>query len=238
MFRCARPITTNDVLASRWRTLWMGMQYAFTRGGPMAIGINQGGMFARADPSADRPDVQFHFATLSSDMAGSKVHPFSGFTLSVCQLRPESRGQVRIKSPDPLAAPGMQANYLSTPGDRAATVAGIRLARRLAATRALSPLVADEFRPGAQATSDDDLLRFAQDTGATIFHPSGTCRMGPAGDPLAVVDPGLCVHGLAALRVVDASIMPLLVSGNTHVPVVMIAEKASDIILRDAQEAP
>src|SRR5262249_52855081 len=141
IFQCTKPITTNDDLASWWRTLRMGLDYAFTRGGPMAIGINQGGIFARVDGSAATPEVQFHVATLSSDMAGSPPHRFSGFTFSVCQLRPESRGFVRIKSADPLAAPAMQPNYLSTDHDRRTLVAAIRLARALAATRALSPYV-------------------------------------------------------------------------------------------------
>ena len=235
IFRCTKPITTNDTLKSWWRTMAMGARYVLTRTGPMAIGINQGGLFARTDPSLARPDVQFHLATLSSDMAGSPVHTFSGFTLSVCQLRPESRGFVRIKSPDPLAAPAMQPRYLSTVRDRATIVAGIRLARRLAATRALSPYVAGEYLPGPAATTDDDLLAFARNKGATIFHPAGTCRMGPAGDAMAVVDPELRVHGLDRLRVVDCSVMPTIVSGNTNAPVIMIAEKAADLILRDAR---
>ena len=234
IFRCTKPITTNDTLNSWWRTLAMGARYVLTRTGPMAVGINQGGVFARTDPSLRRPDVQFHFATLSSDMAGSPVHAFPGFTMSVCQLRPESRGFVRVKSPDPMAAPAMQANYLSTPNDRATLVAGIRLARRLAATRSLSPYVAGEYLPGPGAITDDDLLEFARAKGATIFHPSGTCKMGPAADPLAVVDPQLRVHGIASLRVVDCSIMPTLVSGNTSAPVIMIAEKAADMILGNA----
>jgi choline dehydrogenase len=211
----------------------MGMNYVLTRTGPMAVGINQGGMFARTDPALARPNVQFHLATLSSDMAGSPVHTFSGFTMSVCQLNPESRGHIRPKSPDPLAAPAIQPNYLSTPRDRATLVAGIRLARRLAATRALAPYVAGEYRPGPQAISDDDLLEFARSRGATIFHPAGTCKMGPASDALAVVDPLLRVHGLEGLRVVDCSVMPTLVSGNTNAPVIMIAEKAADMIVRD-----
>ena len=184
IFRCTKPITTNDTLKSWWRTMAMGMNYVLTRTGPMAVGINQGGMFARTDPALTRPNVQFHLATLSSDMAGSPVHTFSGFTMSVCQLNPESRGHIRPKSPDPLAAPAIQPNYLSTPHDRATIVAGIRLARRLAATRALTPYVAGEYRPGPQAVSDDDLLEFARSRGATIFHPAGTCKMGPASDAL------------------------------------------------------
>jgi choline dehydrogenase len=231
IFRCTRPITTNDALRSWAGRLRIGVDYLVKRGGPMAVGINQGGIFARAMPDATRPDVQFHFATLSSDMAGSPVHDFSGFTMSVCQLRPTSRGSVRIRSTDTLEPPAMQPNYLSTAEDRATLIAGIRLARRLAATRAMQPYVAGEYRPGPDAASDDDLLEFAKNTAGTIFHPSGTTRMGPASDPRAVVDPQLRVHGIDALRVVDCGIMPTLVSGNTNVPVVMIAEKAAATIL-------
>jgi choline dehydrogenase len=176
--------------------------------------------------------VQFHFATLSSDMAGSPVHDFPGFTMSVCQLRPTSRGTVRVKSTNPLEPPAMQPRYLSTAEDRATQIAGIRLARRLAATKALSPYVESEYRPGTAAESDDELLEFVKNTGGTIFHPSGTTKMGPASDSLAVVDPQLRVHGIDALRVVDCGIMPTLVSGNTNVPVVMIAERAADMILK------
>ena len=234
IFRCTKPITTNDVLKSRLRTLAMGARYVLTRTGQMAIGINQGGMFARTDPALDRPDVQFHLATLSSDMAGSPVHTFSGFTLSVCQLRPRSRGHVRIKSPDPLAAPAMQPNYLSAPDDRATIVRGVKLARKLAGTRALAPYVSGEYRPGPDATTDEQILAFVRDKGATIFHPVGTCKLGPVADPLAVVDARLRVHGIEGLRVVDCSVMPTLVSGNTNAPVIMIAEKAADLVLADA----
>lgn len=231
IFECTRPITTNDDLQSVWRTLRMGLDYLLTRGGPMAVGINQGGIFARVDPAAKRPDVQFHIATLSSDMAGSPPHAFSGFTMSVCQLRPESRGFVRIQSADPLQPPAIQPNYLDTPTDRRTLVAGIKLARGLAATRALAPFVRREYRPGATATSDEALLAFARDSGATIFHPSGTCKMGV--DALAVVDPALRVRGLEGLRVVDCSVMPTLTSGNTNLPVIMIAEKAAALILQE-----
>ena len=234
IYRCTEPVTTNDILRTWHGRLLMGLEYAFLRGGPMAVGINQGGLFARAMSDSTRPDVQFHFATLSSDMAGSPVHTFSGFTMSVCQLRPTSRGFVHLKSADPLAAPAMQPNYLSTADDRTTLLAGIRLARTLAGTPPLRHYVADEYRPGFAATSDDALLDFARNTAGTIFHPSGTTRMGPAGDQLAVVDPQLRVHGCTALRVVDCGIMPTLVSGNTNAPVVMIAEKAADHILADA----
>lgn len=238
IFECTRPITTNDDLNSWWRTMNMGLNYALRRSGPMAVGINQGGIFARVNANAVTPDVQFHVATLSSDMAGSPVHKFSGFTFSVCQLRPESRGYVRIQSTDPLEPPAMQAHYLSTAHDRTALVAGLRLARSLAATRALTPYIKAEYRPGPTARSDDDLLEFAKNTGGTIFHPSGTCKMGDIRrDAAAVVDSELKVHGVSALRVVDCSVMPTLTSGNTNVPAVMIAEKAADLVLA-AADAP
>jgi len=235
MYKCTRPITTNDDLASWWRSIGIGLKWLLWRKGPLAIGINQGGLFTRVLPESATPDVQFHFATLSADMAGAKPHPWSGFTMSVCQLRPESRGRVRIRSADPFEPPSMRANYLDTELDRRCAVAGMRLARSLAATAALRPYVAEEYRPGAQAQSDDDLLDFARGHGATIFHPSGTCKMG--GDPLAVVDERLRVHGTGGLRVVDCSIMPNLISGNTAAAVVMIAEKASDLILEDTRGA-
>jgi choline dehydrogenase len=231
IFKCTKPITTNDDLASTWRSARIGLQWLLRRTGPLAVGINQGGLFTRALPESTRPDIQFHFATLSADLAGAKPHPFSGFTMSVCQLRPTSRGHVRIKSADPLAPPAMQPNYLATEEDRRCAVEGVKFARRLAATEAMQPYVLAEYRPGAAATSDADLLDFAREFGATIFHPSGTCGMGSG--PQAVVDDRLRVHGVAGLRVVDCSIMPTLVSGNTNAPVVMIAEKARDLILAD-----
>ena len=234
IFRCTEPITTNDTLRTWHGRLRMGLEYVLFRGGPMAIGINQGGLFARVLPDSGRPDVQFHFATLSSDMAGSPVHTFSGFTMSVCQLRPRSRGHVHIRSADPLAPPAMQPLYLAEEEDRRTLVAGLRLARRLAATPPLARYVEAEYRPGSDAQSDEALLEFARNTGGTIFHPSGTTRMGPASDPRAVVDAELRVHGIDTLRVVDCGIMPTLVSGNTNLPVVMIAEKISAAILRDA----
>ncbi len=232
MYKCTKPITTNDDLASLWRRCAIGLQWLLRRSGPLAIGINQGGLFTRVLPDSATPDVQFHFATLSADLAGAKPHPWPGFTMSVCQLRPESRGTVRITTPDPMAPPSMRPLYLAAETDRRCAVAGIRLARALAATQALEPYVAEEYRPGPSASSDEDLLEFARNFGATIFHPAGTCKMGD--DPMAVVDARLRVRGVAGLRVVDCSIMPTLTSGNTHAPAVMIAEKASDLILEDA----
>ncbi len=232
MYKCTRPITTNDDLASLWRRAAIGLKWLLWKRGPLAIGINQGGLFTRMLPESKTPDVQFHFATLSAELAGAKPHPWPGFTMSVCQLRPESRGTVRIRSTDPFEPPAMRPNYLSTELDRRCAVAGVRLARALAATASLQPYVAEEYRPGPAAESDDELLEFARNSGATIFHPSGTCKMGA--DPMAVVDERLRVRGIAGLRVVDCSIMPTLVSGNTHAPVVTIAEKAADLILDDA----
>jgi choline dehydrogenase len=162
-------------------------------------------------------------------MAGATPHPWPGFTFSVCQLRPESRGRVQIRSTDAMEAPSMQPNYLSTDLDRRCAVAAIKLARSLASTDAMKPYVAGEFKPGAEVKTDADLLEFAKNYGATIFHPSGTCKMGS--DAMAVVDDRLRVRGVTGLRVVDCAIMPTLVSGNTHAPAVMIAEKASDLIL-------
>ncbi len=231
IYRCTKPITTNDALNTLFGRVRMGVEWVLTRGGPLAIGINQGGIFARALPEAKTPDVQFHIGTLSADMAGGKVHDFSGFTVSICQLRPESRGAVTLASPDPLAAPSIRANYLATDTDRRCVVAGLELARRLAATRPFADLVAEEVQPGPEARTPEDLLAFARRNGVTIFHPSGTCRMGS--DAEAVVDPGLRVRGVGHLWVADCSIMPTLVSGNTNVPTIMIGEKASDLIRED-----
>ena len=235
MYKCTKPITTNDDLASLPRRIKIGLQWLLYRTGPLGIGINQGGIFARALPESKTPDVQFHVATLSADLAGAKPHPWPGFTFSVCQLRPESRGTVRIRSNDPFEAPSMKPNYLSAELDRRCAVAAVKLARSLASTEAMKPYVAEEYKPGSGAKSDDDLLDFARNYGATIFHPSGTCKMGH--DPMAVVDDQLRVHGVSGLRVVDCSIMPTLVSGNTHAPAVMVAERAADMVLASGARA-
>jgi choline dehydrogenase len=235
MYKVSKAITTNDELRNLWGQMHMGLKYVFRRRGPLAIGINQGGLFTRVLPESKTPDIQFHFASLSAEMAGAAPHAWSGCTFSVCQLRPESRGTVMIKSRNPRQAPAMQPNYLSTERDRRCAVEGIKFARKLAATSALRPYIAEEYRPGAAASSDDELIEFARAYGATIFHPSGTCKMGS--DPMAVVDERLRVHGIQGLRVVDCSVMPTLVSGNTNSPVVMMAEKASHMILVDARRA-
>lgn len=234
-FEATQPITTNDQLRTLWGQAGIGLQWLLQRKGPLAIGINQGGCFMRALPEATRPDIQFHVATLSADMAGGKPHPWSGFTFSVCQLRPESRGFVRIQSPDPLQPPAMLANYLSTDLDRRTAVAAVKAARAIAQAPAMRPFVKREVKPGPAALDDEALLQFCRDAGATIFHPSGTCKMGR--DEMAVVDERLRVHGIQALRVIDCSVMPTLVSGNTNAPVVAMAEKAADMIRGDARHA-
>ena len=233
MYKVSSPITTNDQLRTLSGRLGIGLRWLLFRTGPLAIGINQGGLFTRVLPESKTPDIQFHFATLSAEMAGGKPHPWSGCTFSVCQLRPESRGTVTIKSRDPLEPPAMRPNYLTREADCQCAVEAIKFARRLAAAPALREYLSEEYRPGPDTVRDDELLEFARNYGATIFHPSGTCKMGS--DPMAVVDERLRVHGLAGLRVVDCSIMPTLVSGNTHAPAVMIAEKAADMVRADAR---
>ena len=232
IYRVAKPITTNDQRASLGGRMRIGLEWLLHKRGPLAVGINQGGLFTRLMPGARTPDIQFHFATLSADVDGGAPHPWPGCTFSVCQLRPESRGAVRAMSPDPMQAPSIRANYLDADVDRRYAIESLKYTRRLASTEALRPYLQEEYRPGAAAATDADLLDFARQYAQTIFHPSGTCKMG--GDPMAVVDSRLRVRGVAGLRVVDCSIMPTLVSGNTHAPAVMIGEKASDMILSDA----
>ena len=233
-FECTKAITTNDQLNSLFGQAKLGLRWMLFRSGPLAVGINQGGCFMKALPDeAATPDIQFHVSTLSADMAGGKVHPYSGFTMSICQLRPEARGHVRIKSTDPFLPPEMQPNYLSTSLDRRTTVAGLKAARAIAASAAMRPYVKREVKPGPEAGTDEELLEFSRNNGATIFHPTGTCRMGV--DAEAVVDPRLRVNGMTGLRVIDCSVMPTLVSGNTNAPAVMMAEKAVDMIREDAR---
>jgi choline dehydrogenase len=178
------------------------------------------------------PDVQVHFIIFSADTAGAGLHTFPGFIASICQLRPDSRGFVRIKSADPTRPPAIQPRYLSSGLDRDTVVAGLKLLRRIMTQPPMLRYIAEERAPGPQVVSDADLLAFARAAGTTVFHPTSTCRMG--GDAKAVVDERLRLRGIGNLRVVDASIMPTVVSGNTNAAVVMIAEKGADMILQDA----
>jgi choline dehydrogenase len=226
-----RERTLNDEVNHPLRKAWIGVQYALWRTGPLTLAASQVVIFTRSRPGLDRPDIQFHMQPLSADKPGKGAHPFSAFTSSVCQLRPFSRGSVEIRSADPLQHPAIHAGYLSDERDHPVVIDGIKVARRIAAAPALAPHIVSEFVPGAQYQSDAELLDAARQFSQSIYHPAGTCKMGS--DPLAVVDDRLRVRGVARLRVVDASIMPELVSGNTNAPVIMIAEKAADMILED-----
>jgi len=209
-----------------------GLQYAALRKGPLTIAAGTSGAFFKTSPRLATPDIQIHFIPFSTDKMGEKLHPFPGFSASVCQLRPESRGSLRIRSADPAAPPEIRINYLATETDRTANIDAIRMLRKILAAPALKPYVVDEVEPGANVVSDEEILAFCRQRGSTVYHPTSTCRMGS--DPLAVVDTRLRVRGIEGLRVVDASVMPDLMSGNTNAPVIMIAEKASDMILQDA----
>ncbi|AJG23450.1 choline dehydrogenase [Cupriavidus taiwanensis] len=233
MYEVTKPITTNDAVRSLTGRAKMGLQWLLRRSGPLAVGINHGGMFCRALPDENAtPDIQFHFAALSADSTAGEVHDFPGCTYSICQLRPESRGFVRIRSLEALEPPRIQCNYLSTETDRRTTVAGVKFARKVAATEPMAAYMKREYRPGPNVRTDDEILQFCREYGTTIFHPSGTAKMGSADDPMAVVDGELRVRGVEGLRVIDCSIMPTLISGNTNIPTVMIAEKAADMILK------
>ena len=232
MMRCAQRVTLNDVVNNPFRGMLAGLQYAAFRKGPLTIAAGTSGAFFKTSPRLATPDIQIHFIPFSTDKMGEKLHPFPGFSASVCQLRPESRGSLRIRSADPTVPPEIRINYLATETDRTANIDAIRILRKILAAPALKPYVVDEVEPGAQVESDDELLAFCRQRGSTVYHPTSTCRMGV--DPLAVVDPRLRVRRIEGLRVVDASIMPDLMSGNTNAPVIMIAEKASDMILQDA----
>ncbi len=194
---------------------------------------SQLGAFAKMDPALETPNLEYHVQPLTLEKFGEPLHPFPAFTASVCNLRPESRGHVCIKGPDPFAAPAIQPDYLSTPGDRKIAAESIRLTRRIISQPALQRFAPEEFKPGVEFQSDDELVTAAGDIATTIFHPVGTCKMGS--DDLAVVDERLRVRGLKGLRVVDASVMPTITSGNTNSPVIMIAEKGSDMIREDGK---
>jgi len=230
-YRCTEPITMNDVI-NNWRhRIGEGARYILLRKGLLTIGAGYAGGFFRTSPDAMTPDVQVHFIIFSADKSGAALHPFPGFIASVCQLRPQSRGFVRIKSADPREPPAIQPRYLSSQYDCDVTVAGLRLLRRIMDQPAMRRYIAEERAPGPDCTSDADFLAFAREAGTTVFHPTSTCRMGA--DGTAVVDERLRVRGIERLRVVDGSIMPAVVSGNTNAAIVMIAEKGADMVLQD-----
>jgi choline dehydrogenase len=233
VMRCSQAITLNDIVNNPARKILAGLRYAAFRTGPLTIAAGTSGAFFKTNPRLATPDIQIHFLPFSTDKMGEKLHPFSGFTASVCQLRPESRGSIRIRSADPAAPPEIRINYLASEVDRTANVEGLKILRKILSAPALAPFVVEEVDPGAKVTSDEALLAFCRKRGTTVYHPTSTCRMGS--DPLAVVDQRLRLRGIDGLRVVDASVMPDLVSGNTNAPVIMIAEKASDMILQDAR---
>jgi choline dehydrogenase len=228
--------TLNTLAAHWWGKLMIGLQYALTQSGPMSMSPSQLGAFAKSDPddpAITRPDIQYHVQPLSLDRFGEPLHRFNAFTASACNLRPTSRGSIHIESADPLKPPLIAPNYLSTDHDRRVAANALRLTRRIVGAPALARYAPKEILPGPQFQTEDELAKAAGDVGTTIFHPVGTCRMGAAGDPATVVDARLRVVGLEGLRVVDASVMPFITSGNTNSPTLMIAERASDMIRED-----
>jgi choline dehydrogenase-like flavoprotein len=233
VFKVSGVATLNTDYANLLRRAGMGLEYLFRRTGPLTMAPSQVGAFARSSPRHATANLEFHFQPLSLDKWGDGMHPFGAFTASVCNLRPSSRGSVRLASSDPAAPPRIAPNYLATEEDRQVAVDALRLARRIVAQPAMARYQPEEFRPGAQATSDADLLAAAAALGTTIFHPAGTAAMGPDSDPMAVLDARLRVRGIEGLRVIDASAMPRIVSGNTNSPTLMIAEKGAAMVLED-----
>jgi choline dehydrogenase len=223
--------TLNTMANSWWGKALIGMEYAFRRSGPMSMAPSQLGAFTRSDPGQPHANLQYHVQPLSLDAFGEPLHGYNAFTASVCNLNPSSRGAVRIKSPAPGDAPSIAPRYLSTDEDRLIAANSLRLTRRIVAQPALAKYRPEEVKPGVQFETDAELWKLAGDIGTTIFHPVGTAKMGPAADPMAVVDARLRVHGVRGLRVVDASVMPSITSGNTNSPTLMIAERAAAWIL-------
>ncbi|TJZ86200.1 GMC family oxidoreductase [Paracoccus hibiscisoli] len=229
VFRISGARTLNDRARTIWGRAGIALEYALRRTGPMAMAPSQLGIFAKSSEAFETANIEYHVQPLSLGKFGDPLDDFSGLTVSVCNLRPESTGSVHITAPDPRAAPSIAPRYLSTEGDRQVAIDSLRHARRLMATARMAEFAPEEHRPGAHLTSDADLAQAAGEVGTTIFHPVGTTRMGS--DPMAVVDAQLRVHGLSGLRIADAGVMPAIVSGNTHAPVTMIAHKAAAMML-------
>ena len=227
--------TLNADYQSLLKRGWMGVEYALFRRGPLTMAPSQLGIFTRSSERYATPTLEFHVQPLSLDKFGDPLHDFPAITMSVCNLRPESRGSVHIESPDSTEAPAIRPNYLSAAEDRRVAVEAIRLTRRLCAAKALAPCSPQELRPGPELVSEEELVRAAGDLGTTIFHPVGTARMGADDDAEAVLDARLRVRGVAGLRVADASAMPRITSGNTNSPTMVIAEKAAAMMLEDAR---
>jgi choline dehydrogenase-like flavoprotein len=232
VLECRRKITLNDDVKSPLRMVRAGLRFALSRKGPLSWWAGLAGGFVRTSSQVDRPDVQLILMPFSTDRVDARLHAFSGFTLAVCNLRPHSRGSLEIRSADPLAAPAIRVGYLSDPRDLVTMVEGVKLMRRITAAPALASIIACERDPGPTCANDAEIAAFVRAKGISIYHPVGTCRMGS--DPSSVVDSELRVRGVSGLRVIDASIMPTLVSGNTNAAAIMIGEKGADFVLESA----
>jgi choline dehydrogenase len=230
IFKVNKAKTLNTSAASWFGKMKIGMEYAMLQSGPMSMAPSQLGAFAKSDPGQASANLQYHVQPLSLEKFGDPLHPFPAFTASVCNLRPTSRGHVRLASKDSYAAPKISPNYLSTPEDRKTAAAALALTRKIVAAPALAKFAPEEYKPGIQYSTEEELAEAAGLIGTTIFHPVGTCKMGRAGDPSAVVDSQLRVIGVRGLRVIDASVMPNITSGNTNSPTLMIAEKAAALL--------
>jgi choline dehydrogenase len=235
VYKVQNTRTLNRRANSLFGKAAMGLEYLLFRTGPLTMPPSQLGAFARSDPEQPTCNMEWHVQPLSLDKFGEPLHRFDAITPSVCNLRPTSRGYVEARSADPTAAPVIQTNYLSTPEDEAVAVAGLHFTRRIMAASALERYQCEEWKPGPELTGDDELLQAARELGTTIFHPVGTCKMGR--DDQAVVTDRLAVHGVGGLWVIDASIMPSIISGNTNAPTVMIAERGAQFVLADARSA-
>jgi choline dehydrogenase-like flavoprotein len=230
IYRCTSGVCTmNEVYHSWARRIHHGMQYILAKRGALMTGAGPMGLFVRTRPELVSPDVQYQFLAGSAEKTGDPMHRFPGCTMVAIPCRPESRGWLRIASPDPAAPPAIQPNYLATQADKDTMVAGLKVSRRIFNTEAMRKFVTEEYLPGPQATSDEDLLEHVRATAGTTFHQTSTCMMGPG--PMAVVDTSLRVKGMERLRVIDASIMPTVVSGNTNATAIMIGERGADMIL-------
>ncbi len=227
-WRCCKPLTLNDDMASLFRQAMMGLKYLLMRDGPLTVAAGYAAAFVRTRPELKRPDAQIYFINFSSARRGGVLHPHSGFTCAVSQMQVESRGSVTIRSADPKAPPAIRYNYLATETDRRMMVEGLKIARRICTTKPLSDYAEAEFLPGDRVRTDEDWLQYCRDYGETVFHPTSTCRMG------TVVDEKLRVKGVDGLRVVDASVMPAVSSGNINAAVIAIAEKAADVVKESA----